>query len=68
LDTKSNATVQFVYAKQKGKTREQSKDSIELGVLNALSKKSQVMKETCLGQTEQVFPGDHESWEEVTLK
>ena len=65
-DSKSDAIVHFVYAKQEGKTKATSPDTIELKVLNALSKKSKVMKETTEDQDKAgiLFPGDHPDWEE----
>jgi hypothetical protein len=64
MDSKSDAYVNFVFAKREGKTREQCQDIIELRVLDALSRKSQVMKETTTQQVKAgiVFPGDHEEW------
>ena len=62
-DTKSDARVHFVFAKAKGKSKAESKDTIELNVLDALSRKSSVMKETTSQQVGRVvFPGDHEEW------
>jgi len=65
-DTKSDATVRFLYAKEAGRTKSTSPESIELRVLNALSKKSIVMKETTGEQSKAgiLFPGDHPDWEE----
>jgi hypothetical protein len=67
-DTKSDADVHFVFAKRRDKTKEESKDIIELKVLDALSRKSQVMKETTAEQASNgvVFPGDHEEWDQDT--
>lgn len=64
LDTKSDARVHFVFAKRRGCTRQESRDIIEIGVLDALSRKSTVMRETAaLGASSGVvFPGDHEEW------
>ena len=61
LDTKSDANVHFVFAKRHGETREASEDIIELKVLHALSRKSQIMKETT-GECGIVYPGDHPEW------
>lgn len=63
MDTKSDACVHFVFAKRKGHTKAQCSDIVELGVLDALSRKSQVMKETA-NTANVVFPGDHEEWHE----
>jgi SNF2 family DNA or RNA helicase len=64
LDTRSNATVHFVFALRPLKTPQQCGDIIELKVLDALSRKSEVMKQTC--DTEMMpdvqFPGDHEEF------
>lgn len=64
MDSKSDAYVNYVFAKRKGKAKEESQDIIELRVLDALSRKSQVMKETTTAQVKAgiVFPGDHEEW------
>jgi SNF2 family DNA or RNA helicase len=64
MDSKSDAYVNFVFAKRKGKAKDQCQDIIELRVLDALSRKSQVMKETTTAQVKAgiVFPGDHEEW------
>ena len=62
LDTKSDAHVHFVFAKRSGGTRESSEDIIELRVLHALSRKSQIMRETTGEGTGIVFPGDHPEW------
>jgi hypothetical protein len=66
MDSKSDAYVNFVFAKRVGKSKEDSQDIIELRVLDALSRKSQVMKETTTQQVKAgiVFPGDHEEWVE----
>jgi hypothetical protein len=61
LDTKSDADVHFVFAKRPEVTREASEDIIELKVLHALSRKSQIMRETT-GESGIVFPGDHPEW------
>ena len=63
MDTKSDALVHFVFAKRKGATKEACRDLIELRVLDSLSRKSQVMKETT-EQSHVIFPGDHEEWHE----
>ena len=62
LDTKSDADVHFLFAKRPGGTREASEDIIELRVLHALSRKSQIMRETTGEGTGIVFPGDHPEW------
>ena len=66
LDTRSHSSVHFVYAKREGKSADECSDIIELPVLNALSKKSVIMKETTTEQVAAgiVFPGDHPEWEE----
>lgn len=65
-DTKSDAHVHFVYGKLPGRRKETSTETLELKVLHALSRKSQVMKETTADQAREgvVFPGDHPDWEE----
>jgi len=64
LDTRSDATVHFVFALRPQRTPQQCADIIELKVLDALSRKSEVMKQTC--DTEMMpdvqFPGDHEEY------
>jgi hypothetical protein len=67
MDTKSDAFVHFVFAKRRGCTKAQCSDLIELRVLDSLSRKSQVMKETA-GVSHVVFPGDHEEWHEDGVK
>lgn len=64
MDSRSDAYVNFVFAKRFGKTKEQCQDIIELKVLDALSRKSQVMKETTDYQLKAgiIFPGDHEEF------
>ena len=66
MDTKSDAEVHFVFAKRHGVSKYKCQDIIELRVLDALSKKSKVMKETTSEQVDAgvVFPGDHEEWME----
>jgi hypothetical protein len=53
MDTRSDSTLWMLYAKH----------AHEIAVLNALSRKTQVMKETTTDQVEQgvVFPGDFEA-------
>ena len=65
-DSKSDARVHFVFAKKKGKTKKESEEIIELKVLDALSRKSQVMRETTEEQSKAgvIFPGDHQEWDE----
>lgn len=66
LDTRSDAHVHFVFAKRENKTKAECSDIIELRVLDALSKKSEIMKETTETQVGAgvVFPSDHEEWAE----
>ena len=66
-DTRSDAAVHFVFGKKTGaRSKDASPESIELKVLDALSKKSQIMKETTTEQAEMgvVFPGDYATFEE----
>jgi hypothetical protein len=70
LDTRSDAIVHFVFALRPLRTPSECGDIIELKVLDALSRKSEVMKQTC--DTEMMpdvqFPGDHEEFiEPITL-
>jgi superfamily II DNA or RNA helicase len=64
VDTKSDATVHFVFALRQGKTPSQCGDIIELKVLDALSRKSEVMRDTC--DMEMIpdvqFPGEHDEF------
>ena len=55
--TKSDSTVHFVFGKS---------HNTELPILNALSKKGEVMRETTEEQSRFgiIFPGDYETWEE----
>jgi hypothetical protein len=64
LDTKSDANVHFVFAKYEQRTKQESRDIIEIGVLDALSRKSSVMRETAglAPATSVVFPGEHPDW------
>jgi len=65
-DTKSDATIQMIFAKRSNVRKEACSDIIELRVLDALGRKSQVMKETTPDQDAAgiVFPGDYDDWEE----
>jgi len=65
-DTKSDAVVHFVFALLRGKNPSQCGDIIELKVLDALSRKSEVMRATCdMGMIPDVqFPGEHEEFVE----
>lgn len=65
-DTKSSATIQMIFAKKEGLKKEACGDIIELRVLDALGRKSQVMKDTTPDQDEAgvIFPGDYDDWEE----
>lgn len=64
LDTKSDATVHFVFALRENKLPSECADIIELKVLDALSRKSEVMRATC--DTEMIpdvqFPGEHDEF------
>jgi superfamily II DNA or RNA helicase len=64
IDTKSDATVHFVFALRKDKNPSQCGDIIELKVLDALSRKSEVMRATC--DMEMIpdvqFPGEHKEF------
>jgi hypothetical protein len=62
MDTKSNASVHFVYAKRANKTIDECKDIIELRVLDALGRKSSIMRETTGMEIEVQFPGEHEDY------
>jgi hypothetical protein len=55
-NTKSDAAIHFVFCKE----------AAELSILNALAKKSNIMKEVTDQQVEYgvVFPGDYEIWQE----
>ena len=65
-DTKSDSQIHMVYAKREGISRERCNDIIELRVLDALGRKSKIMKDTTPDQASAgvVFPGDYEEWEE----
>jgi hypothetical protein len=69
LDTKSDATVHFVFALRPDQVPAQCGDIIELKVLDALSRKSEVMRATC--DTEMIpdvqFPGEHAEFIEPPL-
>jgi hypothetical protein len=56
-NTMSDATIHFVFGKE----------APELSILNALAKKSEIMKEVGDAQVASgiIFPGDYEKWEEV---
>ena len=60
MDTKSDARVHFVYAKRADKSISECKDIIELRVLDALGRKTSVMRETLGMEVEVQFPGEHE--------
>jgi hypothetical protein len=68
LDTKSDATVHFVFALRQHQLPSQCGDIIELKVLDALSRKSEVMRATC--DTEMIpdvqFPGEHAEFIETS--
>jgi hypothetical protein len=63
MDTRSNATVHFVFALRKGRTPSECGDIVELKVLDALSRKSTVMRETTGMEIDDVqYPGEHEEF------
>ena len=68
IDTKSNATVHFVFALREGMSPSQSGDIVELKVLDALSRKSEVMRATCDNEMipDVQFPGEHEEFVETS--
>jgi len=65
-DTRSDSNIQMIFAKREGVLKETCNDIIELRVLDALGRKSQVMKETTPDQDAAgiIFPGDYDDWEE----
>lgn len=69
LDTKSDAHVHFVFALRPSSLPSECGDIIELKVLDSLSRKSEIMKETC--NTDMMpdvqFPGDHDEFIEENL-
>jgi hypothetical protein len=64
MDTRSDATVHFVFALRKDKTPKECGDIIELRVLDALSKKTTVMRETSGMELEVQYPGEHDEYVE----
>ena len=63
MDTRSNAAVHFVFALRRGQTPSQCGDIVELKVLDALSRKSTVMRETTGMEVDDVqYPGEHEEF------
>jgi hypothetical protein len=66
MDTKSNATVHFVFAVRKGELPSNCGDIVELKVLDALSRKSNVMRETSGMEVDVQYPGEHDEFIEAT--
>jgi hypothetical protein len=68
MDTKSNATVHFVFALRQG-AHEPSEcgDIVELKVLDALSRKSSVMRETSGMEVDVQYPGEHDEFIEDVM-
>jgi hypothetical protein len=63
MDTRSNAAVHFVFALRRGRTPAECGDIVELKVLDALSRKSTVMRETTGMEVDDVqYPGEHEEF------
>jgi hypothetical protein len=65
MDTRSNATVHFVFALRPGMLPSQCNDIIELKVLDALSRKTTVMRETTGMEIDVQYPGEHDEFVEV---
>lgn len=65
MDTKSDSIVHFVYAKRANSSVSDCKDIIELRVLDALGRKSSIMRETLGMEVEVQFPGEHEEFIEA---
>jgi hypothetical protein len=68
MDTRSDAVVHFVFALRKSKTPKECGDIIELRVLDALSKKTTVMRETSGMELEVQYPGEHDEYVEKSLE
>jgi hypothetical protein len=66
MDTKSNATVHFVFALRKGMAPSECGDIVELKVLDALSRKSSVMRDTSGMEVDVQYPGEHDEFIEFT--
>jgi hypothetical protein len=63
MDTRSNASVHFVFALRFGQLPTECGDIVELKVLDALSRKSTVMRETTGMEVDDVqYPGEHEEF------
>ena len=65
MDTQSDSIVHFVYAKRANTPISECKDIIELRVLDALGRKSSIMRETLGMEVEVQFPGEHEEFIEA---